>query len=158
MLFALAGTVGLITHHLLPQLRKHHPWMWVSHPVLKSKECQQREARGQCPSLMRDRDAGNTLLRARVPSFMSVLHATGPHASKDTGVQCMFAHNRSKESLCAADSRCCPKQAGQGGEERKSVRLDVCAVKIVIAYNFTGRLTSVVHVGRVQFRFTLAGP
>ncbi|XP_028745643.1 pecanex-like protein 2 [Peromyscus leucopus] len=45
VLFALAGTVGLITHHLLPQLRKHHPWMWVSHPVLKSKECQQREAR-----------------------------------------------------------------------------------------------------------------
>ncbi|XP_026645783.1 pecanex-like protein 2 isoform X2 [Microtus ochrogaster] len=45
VLFALAGTVGLVTHHLLPQLRKHHPWMWVSHPVLKSKECQQREAR-----------------------------------------------------------------------------------------------------------------
>uniref|UniRef100_A0A8C2UVY6 Pecanex-like protein n=1 Tax=Chinchilla lanigera TaxID=34839 RepID=A0A8C2UVY6_CHILA len=43
VLFALAGTVGLITHHLLPQLRKHHPWMWVSHPVLKSKEYQQRE-------------------------------------------------------------------------------------------------------------------
>ncbi|KAH0519877.1 Pecanex-like protein 2 [Microtus ochrogaster] len=45
VLFALAGTVGLVTHHLLPQLRKHHPWMWVSHPVLKSKECQHREAR-----------------------------------------------------------------------------------------------------------------
>ncbi|CAO2609363.1 Pecanex-like protein 2 [Lemmus lemmus] len=45
VLFALAGTVGLITHHLLPQLRKHHPWMWLSHPVLKSKECQQREVR-----------------------------------------------------------------------------------------------------------------
>ncbi|EDL96763.1 rCG50921 [Rattus norvegicus] len=45
VLFALAGTVGLITHHLLPQLRKHHPWMWISHPVLKSKEYQQREAR-----------------------------------------------------------------------------------------------------------------
>ncbi|XP_028623600.1 pecanex-like protein 2 [Grammomys surdaster] len=45
VLFALAGTVGLITHHLLPQLRKHHPWMWISHPVLRSKEYQQREAR-----------------------------------------------------------------------------------------------------------------
>ncbi|XP_063116123.1 pecanex-like protein 2 isoform X3 [Cavia porcellus] len=43
VLFALAGTVGFITHHLLPQLRKHHPWMWVSHPVLKSREYQQRE-------------------------------------------------------------------------------------------------------------------
>ncbi|XP_051025215.1 pecanex-like protein 2 [Acomys russatus] len=45
VLFTLAGTVGLITHHLLPQLRKHHPWTWVSHPMLKSKEYQQREAR-----------------------------------------------------------------------------------------------------------------
>uniref|UniRef100_A0A8C6RKX7 Pecanex-like protein n=1 Tax=Nannospalax galili TaxID=1026970 RepID=A0A8C6RKX7_NANGA len=45
VLFALAGSVGLVTHHLLPQLRKHHPWMWVSHPVLKSKEYQQREAK-----------------------------------------------------------------------------------------------------------------
>nr|XP_045006672.1 pecanex-like protein 2 isoform X4 [Jaculus jaculus] len=44
VLFALAGTVGLVTHHLLPQLRKHHPWMWVSHPVFKSKEYQQQEA------------------------------------------------------------------------------------------------------------------
>nr|XP_021504050.1 pecanex-like protein 2 [Meriones unguiculatus] len=44
VLFVLAGTVGLITHHLLPQLRKHHPWMWVSHPVLRSREYQQREA------------------------------------------------------------------------------------------------------------------
>lgn len=47
VLFALAGTVGFITHHLLPQLRKHHPWMWVSHPVLKSREYQQREVGGQ---------------------------------------------------------------------------------------------------------------
>ncbi|KAM4828485.1 pecanex-like protein 2 [Thomomys bottae] len=38
VLFALAGVVGLITHHLLPQLRKHHPWLWVSHPILKSSE------------------------------------------------------------------------------------------------------------------------
>ncbi|XP_004854701.2 pecanex-like protein 2 [Heterocephalus glaber] len=45
VLFALAGAVGLITHHLLPQLRKHHPWMWVSHPVLKNKEYKQREVR-----------------------------------------------------------------------------------------------------------------
>ncbi|KAF7480868.1 hypothetical protein GHT09_007932 [Marmota monax] len=45
VLFALAGAVGLVTHHLLPQLRKHHPWMWISHPVLKSKEYQQREVR-----------------------------------------------------------------------------------------------------------------
>ncbi|KAM5235035.1 pecanex-like protein 2 [Ctenodactylus gundi] len=43
VLFTLAAAVGLLTHHLLPQLRKHHPWMWISHPVLKSKEYQQRE-------------------------------------------------------------------------------------------------------------------
>lgn len=62
------------------------------------------------------------------------------------------------KKIFASDSRCYPKQAGQGEEERKSVKLDVCSVKIITAYNFTGRLTSVVHVGRVQFRFTLAGP
>ncbi|KAM8956654.1 pecanex-like protein 2 isoform 3-T3 [Lycaon pictus] len=45
VLFALAGSVGLVTHYMLPQLRKHHPWMWISHPVLKNKEYQQREVR-----------------------------------------------------------------------------------------------------------------
>nr|XP_012593695.1 pecanex-like protein 2 isoform X4 [Microcebus murinus] len=45
VLFALAGSVGFVTHYLLPQLRKHHPWMWISHPVLKSKEYHQRELR-----------------------------------------------------------------------------------------------------------------
>lgn len=47
VLFALAGSVGSVTHHMLPQLRKHHPWMWISHPVLKNREYQQREVRGQ---------------------------------------------------------------------------------------------------------------
>lgn len=46
VLFALAWTVGFITHYILPQLRKHHPWLWISHPILKSKEHQQREVRG----------------------------------------------------------------------------------------------------------------
>ncbi|KFP06496.1 Pecanex-like 2 [Calypte anna] len=45
VLFALAWTVGFVTHYLLPQLRKHHPWLWISHPILKSKEHQQREVR-----------------------------------------------------------------------------------------------------------------
>ncbi|XP_058525341.1 pecanex-like protein 2 [Ochotona princeps] len=45
VLFALAGSVGFLTHYLLPQLRKHHPWMWISHPILKNKEYQQREVR-----------------------------------------------------------------------------------------------------------------
>ncbi|XP_057593487.1 pecanex-like protein 2 isoform X3 [Hippopotamus amphibius kiboko] len=45
VLFSLAGAVGFVTHYLLPQLRKHHPWMWISHPVLKNKEYQQREVR-----------------------------------------------------------------------------------------------------------------
>ncbi|XP_054432728.1 pecanex-like protein 2 [Pteronotus mesoamericanus] len=43
VLFVLAGAVGFVTHYLLPQLRKHHPWMWISHPVLKNREYQQRE-------------------------------------------------------------------------------------------------------------------
>nr|XP_035958848.1 pecanex-like protein 2 isoform X2 [Halichoerus grypus] len=45
VLFALAGSVGFVTHYMLPQLRKHHPWMWISHPVLKNREYQQREVR-----------------------------------------------------------------------------------------------------------------
>ncbi|KAJ3610686.1 hypothetical protein NHX12_022778, partial [Muraenolepis orangiensis] len=45
VLYALAGTVGLVTHYLIPQLRKHHPWLWISHPVLKTKEYHQFEPR-----------------------------------------------------------------------------------------------------------------
>ncbi|XP_022408876.1 pecanex-like protein 2 [Delphinapterus leucas] len=45
VLFVLAGAVGFVTHYLLPQLRKHHPWMWISHPILKNKEYQQQEVR-----------------------------------------------------------------------------------------------------------------
>ncbi|XP_038032057.2 pecanex-like protein 2 isoform X3 [Anas platyrhynchos] len=45
VLFALAWTVGFVTHYILPQLRKHHPWLWISHPILKSKEHRQREVR-----------------------------------------------------------------------------------------------------------------
>uniref|UniRef100_A0A8C5FW89 Pecanex-like protein n=1 Tax=Gadus morhua TaxID=8049 RepID=A0A8C5FW89_GADMO len=45
VLYALAGTVGLVTHYLIPQLRKHHPWLWLSHPVLKTKEFHQFEPR-----------------------------------------------------------------------------------------------------------------
>uniref|UniRef100_A0A8C3FHQ6 Pecanex-like protein n=2 Tax=Chrysemys picta bellii TaxID=8478 RepID=A0A8C3FHQ6_CHRPI len=46
VLFALAWTVGFVTHYILPQLRKHHPWLWISHPILKNKEYHQREVRG----------------------------------------------------------------------------------------------------------------
>ncbi|XP_044095287.1 pecanex-like protein 2 isoform X1 [Neovison vison] len=45
VLFALAGSVGFVTHYMLPQLRKHHPWMWIAHPILKNREYQQREVR-----------------------------------------------------------------------------------------------------------------
>lgn len=51
VLYALAATVGFVTHYLIPQLRKHHPWLWISHPVLKSKEYSQFEPRGQFPAL-----------------------------------------------------------------------------------------------------------
>ncbi|KAK1170562.1 pecanex-like protein 2 isoform X1 [Acipenser oxyrinchus oxyrinchus] len=43
VLYTLAGTVGFVTHYLIPQLRKHHPWLWISHPILKSKEYKQYE-------------------------------------------------------------------------------------------------------------------
>ncbi|XP_074118509.1 pecanex-like protein 2 isoform X1 [Sminthopsis crassicaudata] len=45
ILFALACAVGFVTHYMLPQLRKHHPWMWISHPILKNKEYHQREVK-----------------------------------------------------------------------------------------------------------------
>uniref|UniRef100_A0A674MF88 Pecanex-like protein n=1 Tax=Takifugu rubripes TaxID=31033 RepID=A0A674MF88_TAKRU len=45
VLYALATTVGFVTHYLIPQLRKHHPWLWISHPVLKTKEYHQFEPR-----------------------------------------------------------------------------------------------------------------
>uniref|UniRef100_A0A3Q4AZ95 Pecanex-like protein n=1 Tax=Mola mola TaxID=94237 RepID=A0A3Q4AZ95_MOLML len=45
VLYALAGTVGFVTHYLIPQLRKHHPWLWISHPILKPKEYHQFEPR-----------------------------------------------------------------------------------------------------------------
>nr|XP_055026955.1 pecanex-like protein 2 isoform X1 [Misgurnus anguillicaudatus] len=45
VLYALAATVGFVTHYVIPQLRKHHPWLWISHPVLKSKEYSQFEPR-----------------------------------------------------------------------------------------------------------------
>ena len=36
--YILTGIVGVLTHYLLPQLRKQLPWLFVSSPVLKSYE------------------------------------------------------------------------------------------------------------------------
>uniref|UniRef100_A0A7N5ZZV0 Pecanex-like protein n=1 Tax=Anabas testudineus TaxID=64144 RepID=A0A7N5ZZV0_ANATE len=45
VLYALLGTVGLITHYLLPQVRKQLPWYCFSHPLFKTKEYYQFEVR-----------------------------------------------------------------------------------------------------------------
>ncbi|XP_076013464.1 pecanex-like protein 1 isoform X2 [Genypterus blacodes] len=45
VLYALLGTVGLLTHYLLPQVRKQLPWYCFSHPLLKTKEYYQYEVR-----------------------------------------------------------------------------------------------------------------
>ncbi|XP_054826335.1 pecanex-like protein 1 isoform X2 [Eublepharis macularius] len=45
VLYALVGSVGFITHYVLPQLRKQLPWHCFSHPLLKSKEYYQFEVR-----------------------------------------------------------------------------------------------------------------
>ncbi|XP_030627628.1 pecanex-like protein 1 isoform X2 [Chanos chanos] len=45
VLYALVGAVGLLTHYLLPQLRKQLPWYCFSHPLLKTKEYYQFEVR-----------------------------------------------------------------------------------------------------------------
>ncbi|XP_041418756.1 pecanex-like protein 2 isoform X2 [Xenopus laevis] len=43
VLYGLALTVGLVIHYIIPQFRKHHPWLWISHPILQSKEHRERE-------------------------------------------------------------------------------------------------------------------
>lgn len=61
VLYALLGTVGLLTHYLLPQVRKQLPWYCFSHPLLKTKEYYQFEVRGK---YIRDRNVAlniNTL-------------------------------------------------------------------------------------------------
>ncbi|XP_074087164.1 pecanex-like protein 3 isoform X3 [Macrotis lagotis] len=45
VLYSLAGLVGVLTHYLLPQLRKQLPWFCLSQPVLKSQEYSQFEVR-----------------------------------------------------------------------------------------------------------------
>ncbi|XP_038656426.1 pecanex-like protein 2 [Scyliorhinus canicula] len=44
-LYALAGTVGFLTHYLLPRLRTQVPWFCFAHPLLKTKEYEQFEVR-----------------------------------------------------------------------------------------------------------------
>nr|XP_034969047.1 pecanex-like protein 1 isoform X5 [Zootoca vivipara] len=45
VLYALVGSVGFMTHYVLPQLRKQLPWHCFSHPLLKTKEYYQFEVR-----------------------------------------------------------------------------------------------------------------
>ncbi|XP_077476750.1 pecanex-like protein 1 [Stigmatopora argus] len=45
VLYSLLGAVGLLTHYLLPQVRKQLPWHCFSHPLLKTKEYYQFEVR-----------------------------------------------------------------------------------------------------------------
>ncbi|XP_067840257.1 pecanex-like protein 1 [Heptranchias perlo] len=44
-LYALAGTVGFLTHYLLPRFRTQVPWFCFAHPLLKTKEYRQFEVR-----------------------------------------------------------------------------------------------------------------
>ncbi|XP_029586819.1 pecanex-like protein 1 [Salmo trutta] len=46
VLYSLLGAVGLLTHYLLPQVRKQLPWYCFSHPLLKTREYYQFEVRG----------------------------------------------------------------------------------------------------------------
>ncbi|XP_032696973.1 pecanex-like protein 2 isoform X2 [Lontra canadensis] len=41
----LSFAISASTVFLSLRLRKHHPWMWIAHPVLKNREYQQREVR-----------------------------------------------------------------------------------------------------------------
>ncbi|XP_072265528.1 pecanex-like protein 2 isoform X2 [Pyxicephalus adspersus] len=46
VLLALTLLVGVLAHYVIPHLRKHHPWLWISQPVLQNKEYKQREVLG----------------------------------------------------------------------------------------------------------------
>ncbi|XP_051503281.1 pecanex-like protein 1 isoform X4 [Myxocyprinus asiaticus] len=46
VLYGLVGAVGMLTHYLLPQMRKQLPWYCFSHPLLKTREYYQFEIRG----------------------------------------------------------------------------------------------------------------
>ncbi|XP_044147150.1 pecanex-like protein 2 [Bufo gargarizans] len=43
VLLVMALAVGLLAHYIIPQLRKHHPWLWIAQPLLQNKEYRQRE-------------------------------------------------------------------------------------------------------------------
>ncbi|XP_057589985.1 pecanex-like protein 1 isoform X3 [Hippopotamus amphibius kiboko] len=45
VLYALVGFVGFVTHYVLPQVRKQLPWHCFSHPLLRTVEYNQYEAR-----------------------------------------------------------------------------------------------------------------
>ncbi|XP_055990234.1 pecanex-like protein 1 isoform X4 [Sorex fumeus] len=45
VLYALVGSVGFLTHYVLPQVRKQLPWHCFSHPLLKTLEYNQYEVR-----------------------------------------------------------------------------------------------------------------
>ncbi|XP_075804401.1 pecanex-like protein 1 isoform X5 [Microtus pennsylvanicus] len=45
VLYALVGTVGFVTHYVLPQVRKQLPWHCFSRPLLKTAEHNQYEVR-----------------------------------------------------------------------------------------------------------------
>ncbi|XP_073484076.1 pecanex-like protein 2 [Aquarana catesbeiana] len=46
VLLVLTLMVGVLAHYVIPQLRKHHPWLWISQPVLQNREYKQREVLG----------------------------------------------------------------------------------------------------------------
>lgn len=45
VLWSVAGSVGLLLHYVMPQLRKQLPWLCIARPVLRSHEHSQFEVR-----------------------------------------------------------------------------------------------------------------
>lgn len=77
------------------------------------------------PCLARDNDVVDTLLMARVHSSVSVLNATVPHASKDTGFILCLPIIIKKESLCFR-IEVLPKPAWSG-----RIRKEVCQIRCI---------------------------
>lgn len=46
VLWSMAATLGFILHYIIPELRKHLPWLCIARPILRSHEHEQYQIRG----------------------------------------------------------------------------------------------------------------
>lgn len=108
--------------------------------MLRSKEYQQREARGQCPSLGRGGGAAGPILVTGVHSSVSVASVTVPRSSEEAGFTACLPVSYENGVWASHKSGC---SGGIGGE--------VCPISYEVLLeqslliDFLGKLASVAH-------------